>query len=127
LVAGKPVAVTGGDESIMAGLACGEVSMVAWDVLKHGADFMMTLDEDAAPKTMRYLAEPGTDDRPIVGGESGVAGLAGLIATASDAKARRQLGLGPSSIVLIIGSEGATDAVTYHDIVGRTPEEVIGQ
>src|SRR5690606_35466744 len=36
--AGKPVAVHGALDTIMAGLACGEVSIIAWDILSEGAD-----------------------------------------------------------------------------------------
>ena len=125
LSAGRPVAVTGEIDSVMAGLACGEVSLIAWDVLYHGADFMLTLDDAAASEVMRYLADAGDDDRPIVAGESGIAGLAGLIAAARDQQSRDGLGLGRRARVLIFGSEGATDPVTYERIVGRPPWEVL--
>ncbi len=127
LSAGRPVPVAGETDSIMAGLSCGEVSLIAWEILLHGADFMLTLDDDAAPTVMRYLAEVGSDDRPVVGGESGVAGLAGLIAAAQAPEARASLGLDRHSRVLVFGSEGATDPVTYEAIVGRTAEEVLHQ
>ncbi|MGB0749227.1 MAG: diaminopropionate ammonia-lyase [Magnetospiraceae bacterium] len=124
LDAGKPVAVTGDIDSEMAGLACGEVSHIAWGVLYRGADFAVTVDDAAVPEVMRYLAQSGQDDRPIVAGESGIAGLAGLIATATDAQARTALGLGPDSHILLFGSEGATDPVNYEAIVGKSPAEV---
>ncbi|PLX35169.1 MAG: diaminopropionate ammonia-lyase [Hyphomicrobiales bacterium] len=125
LTAQKPVAVTGEIDSVMAGLACGEVSMVAWQVLHKGADFMLTLSDEAAPVMMRYLAGKGGDDRPVVAGESGIAGLAGAVAAAQDPAARAALGLGPNSRILVFGSEGATDPVTYQHIVGKTPQEVL--
>jgi diaminopropionate ammonia-lyase len=58
----------------MAGLACGEVSLIAWQVLETGADAFMTIPDAAAVAAMRALAA-GTP--PVVAGESGVGGLAG--------------------------------------------------
>jgi diaminopropionate ammonia-lyase len=62
--------------------------------------------------------------RPVVAGESGVGGLAGLLAVAADAQARRDLGLDGASRVLVIGSEGDTDPELYRRLVGRTAEQV---
>ncbi len=55
--AGKPVVVTGDLETLMAGLACGEVSSLAWTILQNGADDFMTLSEEAIPQAMRMLAQ----------------------------------------------------------------------
>jgi len=121
----RPVAVTGEIDSLMAGLACGEVSMIAWDVLQKGADFMLTLEDGCVPIVMRYLAAAGQDDRPLIAGESGIAGLAGAIAAAQDPNARAQLGLTTDSVILVYGSEGATDPTTYTEIVGKTPDAVL--
>jgi hypothetical protein len=60
-----------------------------------------------------------------VAGESAVAGLAGLLLACADTDARSVLGLRPDSRVLVLGTEGATDADTYRTIVGRTPDEVM--
>lgn len=121
---GNPVVVHGQLDTIMAGLACGEVSLIAWDILKEGADAFMVVTDDAAADAMRLLANAPFEDRPIVAGESAVAGLAGLLHASSDPKARAVLGLTNESIVLIIGTEGATDPSMYKKIVGRSAEEV---
>ena len=68
---------------------------------------------------MRALAEWG-----IVGGESGVAGLAGFRVAAADPAMRAALGLDASSRILAIGTEGDTDPVVYREIVGTTGEDV---
>ncbi|TIN50698.1 MAG: diaminopropionate ammonia-lyase, partial [Mesorhizobium sp.] len=57
-------------------------------------------------------------------GESGGAGLAGLIRAAGDKKMRGALGLDAQSRVLIINSEGATDPGRYAELVGMAPDEV---
>ena len=125
LKAGEPVAIRGNLDSLMGGLSCGEVSRLAWKILKTGADAAMKLPDEAAAQTMRLLAEGRYGDAPLVAGESGVAGLAGLLSVAGDTKVRRQLGQYEHSRVLVFGTEGATDTDTYAEIVGRTPEEVL--
>ncbi|WP_319531589.1 diaminopropionate ammonia-lyase [uncultured Cohaesibacter sp.] len=127
LLAGEPVAVTGETDSAMAGLACGEVSLIAWDVLKTGADHMVTLGDEVVEPMMRYLAQKGGDARPVIAGETGISGLAGLVATASNPDARKALGLGPDSRIFVINSEGDTDPEAYCRIVGKSAEEVLSQ
>jgi diaminopropionate ammonia-lyase len=122
--AGRPVVVPGPHDTVMAGLACGEVSLLAWEVLAQGADAFLAIPDAAATDAMRLLADGVGGDAPLVAGESGVAGLAGLLCALGDEGARRTLELGPESRVLLIGSEGATDPAVYHAIVGRAPEEV---
>ncbi len=124
LTAGKPVVVTGDLESLMAGLACGEISPLSWPILKTGAHGAMTIPDAAAAETMRLLADPPAGDPPIVGGESGVAGLAAFLLASRDAEARAQLGLSENSHVVVIGSEGDTDPETYAEIVGRSGDQV---
>jgi diaminopropionate ammonia-lyase len=123
--AGTPTRAEGPLDTIMGGLACGEVSPLAWQILRGGVDACLTLDDKAAADCMRLLAEGRYGDPPVVAGESGVAGLAGLLLACADTDARRKLHLGPASRVLVFGTEGATDPETYRAIVGRTPDEVI--
>ena len=73
---------------------------------------------------MRALADGRYGDPPLVAGESGVAGLAGLLAVAGDSDARAALQLDEGSRVVLFGTEGATDRQTYEQIVGRPPEAV---
>lgn len=122
--AGQPVAVKGDLDTLMAGLACGEVSLLAWQVLDHGAAAFCTLPDAAAVDTMRLLANPQGDDPAIAAGESAVAGLAAALLAAQDPAARQALGLGPDSRVLLFGSEGDTDPALYQQLVGRTAEQV---
>jgi diaminopropionate ammonia-lyase len=120
-VAGRPATVPGELDTVMAGLAAGEVSPLAWTVLQAGADDFVTLADAYAPRAMRLLAQT----RPaVVAGESGAAGIACLIAAAEHPELARALGLGPDSRVLLIGSEGATDPELYVRLVGMEPETV---
>ena len=117
---GAPTAVHGDLATLMAGLACGEVSMLAWDILKDTADAVIAVSDDQAVAMMRQLAEPEAPDRPIVAGESAVAGLAGLLLAANDPRARNDLKLGPDARVLVFGTESDTDPGLYNDLVGRS-------
>jgi diaminopropionate ammonia-lyase len=124
-VAGEPTPVEGPLDTIMAGLACGEVSMLAWRILDPGTDAFMTIDDAAAADCMRLLADGRFGDEPVVAGESAVAGLAGLLPAAADQNARQRLDLRPDSRVLVFGTEGATDPDLYRRIVGRAPADVV--
>ena len=52
------------------------------------------------------VPQPLGNDPAIISGPSGCAGLAGLMRACTDAEAFRALGLGPTSRVLLINSEG---------------------
>ncbi len=124
LNAGQPVAVTGDLDTLMGGLACGEISRLAWDVLRTGADAAIRLTDQPAADAMRLLARGTDGDVPIAAGESGVAGLAAYLSVAADAEARRALALDETSRIVLFGTEGATDPEMYTEIVGRPPEEI---
>ena len=119
--AGAPTSVGGDLATIMAGLSCGEPSLLAWRILARGADAFMTIPDEAAAETMRDLADLG-----VVGGELGVAGLAGFRLAAADPQLRTALRLDADSRVLVFGTEGATDPDVYARIVGRSAEDVAG-
>ncbi len=122
--AGRPVAIAGELDTLMAGLAAGEVSELAWTLLARAVDDLLVVPDEAAVEAMRRLAAGGDGDPPLVVGEAGVGGLAGLMRAAGDPATRRALGLDGSSRVLLIASEGATDRDLYAELVGRPPEDV---
>ncbi|MEO1458049.1 MAG: diaminopropionate ammonia-lyase, partial [Pseudomonadota bacterium] len=110
---GHPVAVEGELDTLMAGLACGEVSALAWEILQDHADAAMAVPDAAAVEFMRRLACPPDSDPHLVAGESATAGLAALAAAMEDAEARAALALGPAARILVFGTEGDTDAELY--------------
>ena len=122
--AGRPVAVHGSLDTVMAGLACGEVSPAAWKIVDTGASAYVAIDDAFALEAMRLLARPTPPDPAIVAGETGAGGLAALLAVNERDDARDTLGLDSSSRVLVIGSEGDTDPEIYRRIVGTVPHEV---
>lgn len=118
LRAGQRVVIPGELDTIMAGLACGEVSLLAWEVLRHGVDACVVLDDEPVRVAMRQFASPTTPDRAIVSGETGAAGLAALTAITASQRAREAIGLASQARVLLLGSESDTDPELYQSIVG---------
>lgn len=125
--AGRPIKVPHGEPTVMAMLECYEPSPLAWRVLARAADAFMTVEDDVAVETMNLLARPAAGDPAVVAGESGVAGLAGLITALRDPQARAALKLDGSSRIFVVVTEGATDPERYAELVGLTPAEVAGQ
>ena len=107
--AGHPVEVPGPHDSIMAGLNCGTVSVVAWPTVAAGIDVFVAVDDGAAERAMRDLASID-----VVAGETGAAGLAGLRALVESGSSPVDLA-GRSA--LVICTEGATDPESYERIV----------
>jgi diaminopropionate ammonia-lyase len=122
--AGHPVKIEHGEPTIMAMLECYEPSLVAWRVLSRVADAFMTVNEEDAVTVMNRLARPAGNDPAIVAGESGGAGLAGLICAAADPEIRAVLRLNEASHVFVINTEGATDPERYAELVGMPPDGV---
>jgi diaminopropionate ammonia-lyase len=114
---GEPATVPGNLDTLMAGLACGEPSIVAWQILDHAAAAFMAIPDEAAVACMRLLASRG-----VVAGESGAAGLAGCLLAAAEPAARTALGLGVSSRVLAFNTEGATDPAVYARLTETSTE-----
>jgi diaminopropionate ammonia-lyase len=127
LEAGGPTVVPGDANTFMAGLACGEVSLLAWDILKDGADAALAIDDGYARQGMRALAEPLVHDPPIVGGECSGGALGALLAIEGKPDLAAALGIDPQSSVLIIGTEGDTDPDIYREVVGRAAGDVLGR
>ncbi len=122
--AGHPVRIPHGAPTVMAMLECYEPSLVAWRILSRVADAFMTVEEQDAVDVMNRLARPLGDDPAIVSGESGGAGLAGLIRALSDPAAKSALKLDKTSRILVINTEGATDPERYLELVGIPFTEV---
>jgi diaminopropionate ammonia-lyase len=111
---GAPAFVPGPHDSIMAGLNCGTVSLIAWPTVLAGVDAFVAVADDSAEQAMRDLADLG-----VVAGETGAASLAGLRALVAHAA---EAGIDVSRRrALVLCTEGATDPVAYERIVGAPP------
>ena len=94
VLAGRLVSVPAAGTTCMAGLNCGTPSEVAFESNLFGYDCLVTVDDSFAEEAVRLLRADGID-----AGESGAAGLAGLLAQGS------ALGLGPDDTVLVFLTE----------------------
>ena len=125
---GRLHAVAGSLDTIMAGLACGEVCTIAWDVLKETAQAVISCPDWVAAHGMRVLGNPEKGDERVISGESGAVttGLAAAAMQREDlAWLRDALGLDEKSVVLCFSTEGDTDQQNYRDVVwqGKYPSD----
>jgi diaminopropionate ammonia-lyase len=125
--AGRPIKIAHGEPTVMAMLDCYDPSPLAFRVLARVADAFMTVEDEVAVEAMNLLARPAAGDPAVVAGESGGAGLAGLVAALRDPAARAALKLDGASRVFVIVTEGATDPGRYTELVGLTPAEVASE
>ncbi len=117
--AGEEKVVNITEESIMAGLSCGEVSALGWEVLKLGAEHFTTISDSPVAPLMKLMDEAVAPDPSIVAGESAVAGLAGLVAAQQKPDVAKAMQIDEKSVVLLFGTEGATDPELYETLVGH--------
>ena len=113
----EPVACVGSLDTYMAGLACGTVSVIAWEILSKTIEASMSISDLDAARAMRCLKFCKRSHYGIEAGESATAGLAGLILTSNTPPLRQKLKINKDSQILIIGSEGVTDRDIYNKIV----------
>ncbi len=121
---GEPQLVNITDESLMAGLSCGEVSLLGWQILKPCARHFLTISDAPVAPLMKLLAVGTSGDSAIVAGESAIAGLAGLIGAIRNEPLAREMNLNESSRVLVFGTEGATDPEVFKALVGTSAEHI---
>ncbi|MBY6068699.1 diaminopropionate ammonia-lyase [Leisingera aquaemixtae] len=115
--AGKATNFAIQEETIMAGLSCGEPSEMAWEILAEEASDFVTIPDSIVAPAVRLLANAETGDPVVEAGESAVAGLSALIAACQSPEMKATLGLDETSRVLLIGSEGVTDPAIFAAIM----------
>jgi diaminopropionate ammonia-lyase len=117
---GEPIPTKGKQESIMAGLNCGIPSPLAWKIIKDGMYLFLSVTDKYAEEAMRTYYNPSDGDERIISGESGSAGLAGLLAIMKSknlSEAKSKLGINKKSNILLINTEGDTDPENFKKIV----------
>ena len=120
--ANAPTVVGGPFETIMGGLRCGEMSPIAFEVIRSIVDGYIAIEDQWAREAMRRLALPGGADPQIEAGASGAASLAGLLAPLGDPAAdelREALKLSGESRVLVIATEGVTDPDSFPEVLNE--------
>jgi len=116
---GLPVTIGGHASTIMAGLNCGTPSKIAWPIIQKGVDLFIAISDNYTRTAIRkyYGGKPR-----VISGESGAAGLAGLLAMRGDTKLHEAfdgLGLSKKSNILVLNTEGDTDPVNFDRIVNE--------
>ena len=119
---GRPHAVAGDLDTLMAGLACGEPNTISWEILRDYATAYVSCPDYLAATGMRVLATPLKGDPVIISGESGAVttGLLHLLMESTVGRARAlqsELGLDDNSIILLISTEGNTSPRAFRDAV----------
>jgi diaminopropionate ammonia-lyase len=115
--AGTPTPLPGPQASIMAGLNCGTASPVALPDMAGGIAWFCAVDDRAAESAVRMLHADGLDS-----GETGAAGVAGLLALREHWPDRtwEHLGVaGDRPAALVICTEAPTDPQSFARITGR--------
>ena len=119
---GTKVSVNSQNATKMAGLDCGSVSSLAWDILYDNLIGCVSISDELSEKSMRAFAKPIKNDTKIESGESGASALAALIGLCEQNKYntfKEKIGLNKTSTVLLFNTEGATDPDNYRSVVGN--------
>jgi diaminopropionate ammonia-lyase len=119
----NPTPSSGNLHTIMAGLACREVSPAAWLILDWLCSDYLAIPDQWVEQAMKALAD-GAGDVSIVSGESAAGGMGVLLNTLKHPELKEKLGIDNNSQVLLFGCEGATDIQIYREIVGISASEV---
>lgn len=117
---GKPHSVKGDLDTIMAGLACGDPSPIAFQVLSKNADCFISVPDYIAARGMRILSCPLYGDPFLISGESGAVPLGALYSIMTekgDLALREALKLDNNSLIYMINTEGNTDPKHFRQIV----------
>lgn len=107
--AGEPVLVPGPHRSLMAGLNCGLASLVALPDMATGFAAFCAIDDRAAERAVQLLLADG-----LACGETGAAGVAGLLALRERWPQRtwERLG-GQAPVALVLCTEAPTDPASF--------------
>lgn len=121
-VEGKFATVGGDMNTMMAGLACGVPSTLAYPILRDHFTAHTMMSEECSANGMRLLKECGVES-----GECGASGYGLLhhLAQGSD-KAKEfcaKIGLNAESRVLLINTEAATDPINYNKCLSEPMQE----
>ncbi|MDB9812683.1 pyridoxal-phosphate dependent enzyme, partial [Candidatus Pelagibacter sp.] len=113
----KPTTVDIKKETIMGGMSCGDVSSIAWEILKNSTNYCLTIPDEAISTTVAMLAEKHLSDEKIIAGECAVPGIIALIGSFNNKEYLDKLELNEQSNVLLFGCEGLTDNAMYQKLL----------
>ncbi|WP_440909840.1 diaminopropionate ammonia-lyase [Candidatus Pelagibacter sp.] len=120
----KPTSIDIMKESIMGGMSCGDVSTVAWEILKNSANYCLSISDKGISSTVALLANKDLSKNKIIAGECGVPGIISLISLMKDQEKAKEVGINENSKVLLIGCEGLTDQKMYDQLLSSGLEKI---
>jgi len=113
----KPTSIDIKKETVMGGMSCGDVSSIAWEILKNSTNYCITIPDNAISTAVALLAESRFSDEKIIGGECAVPGLIALIGSFNNKEYLDKLELNSESNVVLFGCEGLTDKAMYEKLL----------
>ena len=115
----KPTSLNIKKESIMGGMSCGDVSTVAWDILKNSSNYCLSISDQGIAATVALLSNEEFSKNKIIAGECGVPGIISLISLMKDQEKIKDIGINKNSKILLIGCEGLTDQKMYDQLLNE--------
>jgi len=113
----RPTSIDIKKETIMGGMSCGDVSSIAWEILKNSANYCVTIPDEAISSAVALLAEGRLSNEKIIAGECAVPGVIALIGAYNNKDYLNKLNLNSDSKVLLFGCEGLTDKSMYEKLL----------
>ena len=113
----RPTSVDIKKETVMGGMSCGDVSSIAWEILKNSANYCVTISDEAISSAVALLAEGRLSNEKIIAGECAVPGVIALIGAFNNKDYLNKLELNSDSKVLLFGCEGLTDKIMYEKLL----------
>ena len=104
-------------ESIMGGMSCGEVSKVAWDILKSSTNYCVSIPDTMVARVSLLLANKSLSKNKIEAGECATPGIIALKGICFNQELKNKIKLNKNSKVLVFGCEGATDEKMYNKLL----------
>ena len=101
---------------------CGIPSKSAWKIIQQGCDAVLKISDTDTKKAIKKLYYPKGGDPKIVSGESGAAGLAGLLKVINNKELyelKSYLNLNKDSKILLFNTEGDTDENSFKKIISN--------
>jgi diaminopropionate ammonia-lyase len=118
---GRPAVSRGSGATTLACLNCAEVSWPSWPAIRRGVDAILAIDDRSALDAVRRLHRGLGGYPSLEAGNSGAAATGGLIALMTEPACRdlrSSFQVGPSTIALVLCTEGAIDRAEFTRVIG---------
>ena len=121
---GRPVEVGGEHKTIMAGLACGRPSDLAWEILWSLTTAYFSCQDPITILGMKRFADPIAKDAKVISGESAAVTLGlleSLLSNPAHHAMNQKIGLNENAVPLFFSTEGDTNPDYYQALTNQQP------